>query len=616
MGMRPQHWKFAAVAILVAAIAAVVGYTTSKNPSAPASGTAVEVRVLVIVALLAVGMYLQRRMGQTRMGALLIGVGFLSALWLLNGSGNRLLFSIGVVAAGAMPVSMAYLMLAHPTGSLLRAEKRFLWLTGGALALLWLLEVAMTHQPPLRTPLLQCTLPCPSNASSLGSAPGALGAVRLVMNITWVALAVGTPFFIARRARSSSEPVRRSMIPVTAVSAASAVLLTSYVASDAAGSGLAEPVGLLYAATLVAMPVAILAGLGRERLFMGQRLAEFVRRLARLPNGDPGSLMAAAFGDGSLQIVYAGPRSGAYINSDGQPVPVDLDDKAVAWINRNGRPVAAVLYDPDLKDHGRFVQAAGAAALIRLEQAQLEADFRATSLGLSASRRRQLELSDAERRRLERDLHDGVQQQLVGLRLKVAAATDSIKEDPANGEQALAMVGRQLDGILQEVRALARGVYPSLLTDYGLREALKAAAINSPIPVELHSGRIRRYPEDLEVAVYFSCLEALQNVAKHAGADAVATVTLHEDGPRLQFEVRDDGAGFDPESSTGGNGLLNMRDRIEAVGGTVEVISQPGRGTCVRGTVPVTFPSDEPRPLPARLMERPGPPRASTAVGA
>jgi signal transduction histidine kinase len=121
-----------------------------------------------------------------------------------------------------------------------------------------------------------------------------------------------------------------------------------------------------------------------------------------------------------------------------------------------------------------------------------------------------------------------------------------------------------------------------------LPAALKAAARNSVIPVELHGGAIGRYPEDVEVAVYFCCLEALQNVAKHGGADATAIVALHEDERRLQFEVRDDGAGFDPAKAETGSGLLNMSDRIEAVGGTVHVTSRSGRGTCVRGGIPVS----------------------------
>ncbi|MBV9417724.1 MAG: hypothetical protein JO363_22250, partial [Solirubrobacterales bacterium] len=260
--------------------------------------------------------------------------------------------------------------------------------------------------------------------------------------------------------------------------------------------------------------------------------------------------------------------------------------KTVAWIERGGSPVDGVLYNAELTRDARFVQAAGAAALIRLEKAQLEADIKASTSDLAASRVRLLEMAHAERRRLERDLHDGVQQHLVALRIKLEMAADAIRDDPTQAERVLASVGSRMDDILHEVRSLARGIYPSLLSERGVAEALRAAARSAPVPVEVR-GRVGRYGEDIEVAVYFCCIEALQNVAKHAGAEATAVVTLTEDDGRLAFEVCDLGLGFNARTAPHGSGLINMRDRIEAVGGSVEVTSRRGRGTSVRGSVPV-----------------------------
>jgi signal transduction histidine kinase len=172
------------------------------------------------------------------------------------------------------------------------------------------------------------------------------------------------------------------------------------------------------------------------------------------------------------------------------------------------------------------------------------------------------------------------------MRIKLEMAVDAIKDDPAQGERVLASVGRQMDDILDEVRSLARGIYPSLLTERGVAEALRAAARSSPVPAEVR-GRVGRYAEDVEVAVYFCCLEALQNVAKHAGPDVAATVVLREDDGHLNFQVRDSGVGFNPKNSERGSGLDNMRDRIEAVGGELAVTSRRGRGTSVRGSVPI-----------------------------
>jgi signal transduction histidine kinase len=566
--------------------AAGVAATTAKNPLAAPAGAAVELRVATIVALIAAGLFAQTSKLQARMGGLLIGMGFLSVPWLLNGSGNRVLFSIGVICSSWMPLAFAYLMLAHPTGRLFsRREARFLWLTGGALAMLWLLGVLMTDQPPVRMPLVQCAPHCPPNVFSLGSADDAVGVVKAAIGIAGVSLTVGTPMLLAHRARMSPAPVRRSLLPVLVVASAWPILSVAYMASVTFGLDSSSTLGALSVATAVAVPIAILAGLGRERLFMGQTLAEFVNQLVRLPHVDPEALMAAALRDPTLKIAYRRPGPGTYVDSHGAPVSVSPDDKAIAWIERGGMPVAAVLYNPDLLGDERFVQAAGAAALIRLETAQLEADLKASAADLAASRVRLMEMAHAERRRLERDLHDGVQQHLVGLRIKLEMAAHSLKDDPTQGERVLVSVGRQMDDILHEVRSLARGIYPSLLTERGLSEALRAAARNSPIAVEVR-GRVRRYPEDVEVAVYFCCLEALQNVAKHAGPDAMATVTLSEDTRELSFEVRDSGVGFNPKTVLSGSGLINMRDRADAVGGTVEVSSRRGRGTSVRGNVP------------------------------
>jgi signal transduction histidine kinase len=583
----PGRGRRSAIVLFGAAAATGVGYATSVNPWASPGDAATPLRVAIVVALIAAGVHAWTSNVQARMGRLLVGVGLFSSLWLLNGSSNRLLFSIGVVCSGLAPVFFAYLMLAHPTGHLRsRVEQRFLRLTGGTLALLWMLGVAMTDQPPLKTPLLQCAPHCPANVFSPGSATQPVGIVMTAMVVAWFALTIGTPVLLVRRARVAPAPVRRSLTPVTLIATAIGALLVSYVVAHVLGLHVAGVLGPAYVACAAAVPLCILEGLSRERMFMGQTLAEFLNQLARLPNADPEALMAAALRDPSLRIAYRQRGRETYVDGTGDLLVVPAD-KAVSWIERGRRPVAAVIYDADLVDYERFVHAAGAAALIRLERAQLEADLRASTADLAASRARLMETAAAERRRLERDLHDGVQQHLVGLRLKLDMATEVMRTDPAHGERMLVSVGRQMDELLQEVRSLARGIYPSLLSQYGLGEALRAAARSAAVPVEVRGSRIGRYPEDLEVAVYFCCLEALQNVAKHGGQDATATLTLNEQDRQILFEVRDTGIGFDPDRAPAGHGLMNMRDRIEAVGGTLEVNSRRGRGTTVRGCVPV-----------------------------
>jgi signal transduction histidine kinase len=205
---------------------------------------------------------------------------------------------------------------------------------------------------------------------------------------------------------------------------------------------------------------------------------------------------------------------------------------------------------------------------------------------LRAAQRRLVTAQDHERRRLERNIHDGAQQQLVALSVKSRLAHGLVDRDPAKSQELLAQIGAELETALGDLRDLARGIYPPLLADKGLGSALEAQATRSPLPVRVEAGGVGRFAQELEAALYFSCLEALQNVAKYAEASS-ATVRLARDNGHVTFEVADDGRGFDPDATASGTGLQGMADRIAAVGGRLEVRSAPGTGTVIRGEVPV-----------------------------
>jgi signal transduction histidine kinase len=205
---------------------------------------------------------------------------------------------------------------------------------------------------------------------------------------------------------------------------------------------------------------------------------------------------------------------------------------------------------------------------------------------LRQSRERIVLAADAERRKVERDIHDGAQQQLVMVGLKLGLAERLIHEDPAAACAMHAELRADLDRALKELRDLAHGIYPAVLLNDGLRGALEDATARAAIGAELVCNGIGRYPAPIEAAVYFCCLEALQNASKHAGPRARAEIDVREEGGGLTFAVSDDGAGFDPEVNTGA-GVQNMTDRIGALGGQLRISSQRGRGTTVRGTVPL-----------------------------
>jgi signal transduction histidine kinase len=220
-------------------------------------------------------------------------------------------------------------------------------------------------------------------------------------------------------------------------------------------------------------------------------------------------------------------------------------------------------------------------------QASLDA-LRRQADELRASRSRIVASADAERRRIERDLHDGAQQRLVALMVRLEHARELVATDAGAALEALDELKRDLHGALDELRELAHGVYPPLLSDNGLADALSAAAARAPIPCLVHGDGVGRYPREVEAAVYFCCLEALQNASKHAGPGARARVSIGEEDGSIVFVVEDDGAGFAPERTGGGAGFANMGDRLGAIGGQLEVASTPGHGTRVRGSIPLS----------------------------
>jgi signal transduction histidine kinase len=204
---------------------------------------------------------------------------------------------------------------------------------------------------------------------------------------------------------------------------------------------------------------------------------------------------------------------------------------------------------------------------------------------LRGSRRRIVSAQDERARALERNIHDGAQQQLVALSVKLRLAEGLVERDPERARSILADLQVQTTETLGDLRDLARGIYPPLLADKGLPAALEAQARRSPVPVTVHPDGVGRYGQDVESAIYFCCLEALNNVAKYADASAVEIRLQQSDG-ELRFEVSDDGRGFDTASTRHGTGLQGIADRLDALGGRFEIRTAPGEGTTLVGLVP------------------------------
>jgi len=235
-------------------------------------------------------------------------------------------------------------------------------------------------------------------------------------------------------------------------------------------------------------------------------------------------------------------------------------------------------------------------AALALKNERLAAELSQRLQELTVSRQRLVTAQDAERRRIERNLHDGAQQDLVALKLKLAAARGMAESDPPRTRQMLEGLVTDVGDAVQNLRELARGIYPPILADSGLAAALEAQAARSPLRVEIHADNIGRYPPETEAAVYFCCLEALQNAVKHARA-TVLTIDLKESAGVLRFRVADNGRGIDMARARGGSGIQNMTDRVAALGGSLEVGAGPGGGTLISGQLPAATPArDESAP--------------------
>jgi len=246
----------------------------------------------------------------------------------------------------------------------------------------------------------------------------------------------------------------------------------------------------------------------------------------------------------------------------------------------------AILHQASPVEDQAFVLSAGSHALAALENHRLTDDLRRSLRDLAETRASGLAAERTAREKIERDLHDGAQQYLVALRVKLGLAATNLEDRDPAGAETLHALEDDVDATIAEVRSLARGIYPALLGSTGLKEALRSAGRCATLPTTVRTEGVGRYPAEIETTVYFSCSEALQNAAKHARAATGVTMSVWQDRD-LHFEVRDDGEGFDPQTTPPGAGLGNLRDRLAAVGGTMTIQSSPGHGTILGGSIPL-----------------------------
>ncbi|HEX6744275.1 MAG TPA: sensor histidine kinase [Solirubrobacteraceae bacterium] len=537
------------------------------------------------LSFIGTGVFAWWRRPLNRFGLLMTGVGIAWFLAGLTESNNSTVYTIGSYVEPLYLVIVIQMVLSFPTGRLETLAQRVTIAAG-------YLDVLAVRLPFF---LLGGDIsgdlkgPRPDNVLAVVDAPDLADVFDYTATFIAVVVLVSTLVLLVRKRQAATPPQRRALAPMLWTGLALVALLGVAFLVDVLGlpGRIGDVAGLLALVAFAILPFAFLAGLVRSRYSRAGAVGELIERLNN-PEADRslGLALADALGDRSLKLVYWRPSAGHYVTYDGRPVelPEAGSGRAVTEVEREGIRVGAIIHDASLADEPGLVRAVAASAALALENERLEAELRARLDELQTSRSRLVEVSMFERRRLERDLHDGAQQRLVALSLQLGLAKRRLEEGQDVAAGAMLDAARdELARALEELRELARGIHPAVLTDRGLEPALEALAERAPLPVSLDQMPAERLPAPVEAAAYFVVAEALTNVVKYAGA-STAAVRIRRNGSYAVVEVRDDGVGgADP---TIGTGLRGLADRLAALDGRLEVHSPPGEGTTVRAEVP------------------------------
>jgi signal transduction histidine kinase len=586
-GWLPLELAVGAVALaLSAAVAALVATGgVSQDPKGQATVLVLNILTLALAGLL----WLRARPGSP-VGRALLGLGLLVALSGLAGSSVPAVYFVGILFGWAAAMATTWLVLAFPGVRLDRTGAAIIGLAVATFVLAELPEMLVTPSVSGLPAVGECGAACPANPVLVVDSPRLADAFRISEAAWRTAWAVAVLTYLIVRYVSASRPRRRALAPVYAVAILFVAIfgLRGLVADTAGGdAGLLSWSYDLFLATRVLFPFGFVAALLLAQAYAGWALAAMARELGSGPSVTVVErLVRRVLDDPNARLAFWLPRLGEYSDYHGRRMTLAAEDETRTWraFGYKGETMLAIVHDPVLSEDPELVEAVGAAAMIAIENRRLQQDLLASIDALRSSQRRLVLAGATERRKIERDLHDSTQQRLVAIRIQLELARE---QSTTSNElrTRLAALGEQVEEALDELRLVAHGIYPRLLADEGLVAALREAARRASVPVELDLHEVGRLSEEQETAVYYCCLEALQNVGKHAGDDVTASLRLRREGRTLRFSIADDGRGFTVRRDHAGMGLTSMSDRIAAVGGSVIVRSKPGLGTTVEGRV-------------------------------
>jgi signal transduction histidine kinase len=570
--------SIALLALLAGVGAALLVLGTDRERPPVAASAAVA--LLVGWAYIASGLIARRQRPENRLGAVMVFIGFAWFATFLADAGSSLVFTFGKALESVYLVGFVYLVLSFPTGRLRSALDRAL--ITAAVVLVTGIEVVWLSFADSRS---QICSECPQNAFEVTRNDGVATALLQGQRTVGVVLSVFTVAVLVRRWMRASAPERRAGAPVLWAGSAMFAALAFSVANDIFDRALGQGPAWTREIVFASIPVAVLAVLLQRRLARAAVAGLVVELGTASAAADLREALGRALGDPSLELAYWVPGSARYVDAGGAPVqlPEAERDRAATVVERDGEPIAALIHDPALTENNELVQSVCAAAALTLENARLQAELRARLAELQASRARLVHATETERRRIERDLHDGTQQRLVAIAMALGLAESKLAGDRPVVQPVLREARDALTVALAELRELTHGIRPAILVERGLAAALDDLARRAALPVRLDVALGGRLSEQLEGAAYFVASEALANAAKHSHASEVRLAASREDDV-LAVEVADDGIGG--AAAGGGSGLRGLADRVEALGGRLTLSSPPGRGTTVRAEIP------------------------------
>jgi signal transduction histidine kinase len=565
--LRP--WWAAGIGLLAVA-GAVASYTLAlRSDHLTRPVLSATLFVWISVSYVLCGLIAWWRRPDSRLGPLMVVAGFVAGLSNAAWSNDPVVRAVGLTFDLLPLVLFLHLFLAFPDGRLAGRASRIVVATGYAVA--------------LGGQVLVMALGAfgPENVFAVVELPSVGNAVHIGMLVAIAGLALAGLAVLAARGRRRGRPRRRAVTLLVDAFALGLLMIAVLLLWGLFPSPYFVVVQRLTLLVLGLAPVAFLFGV--LDTYLGRAaVGQLFVRLREDPT-DLRDALARALRDPSLSLVYWLPEYQTWADDDGHPIRLpDGVDRAATVIDRDGEPVAALLHDPSLAEEPALLDAVTAAAAIALENGRLQAELKARLEELRGSRTRVLEAGQRERQRLERNLHDGAQQRLIALSLDLGVLEHRLAGDP-QARAALSQAKQELALSLDELRDVARGLHPAVLSGHGLAVALESVTARAPVPVRLTVRLDGRLADPVEVAAYYVVCESLANVGKHARA-TTSTVEVERVGDTLVVEVVDDGVGgADTERGTG---LRGLADRVEALGGRLRVWTPVGEGTRVRAEIP------------------------------